>query len=96
VAGYDGYDPRQHRGIPERIDTLSDLDGGIRGLRIGLLEEGFAEPIEPAVAEGVQAAVSTLLKLGAEVTKISVPQHAQIDGVYAALVLEGARAIQCR
>ena len=93
VAGYDDYDPRQRRGIPESIDALSDLDGGVRGLRIGILEEGFAEPIEPAVAEGVLAAVSALEKLGAEVSKVSVPQHAQIDSAYAALVLEGARAI---
>ena len=93
VAGYDDYDPRQRRGIPERMDALSDLDGGVRGLRIGILEEGFAEPIEPDVAAGVLAAVSTLEELGAEVTRISVPQHAQIDSVYAALVFEGARAI---
>jgi amidase len=93
VAGYDDYDPRQRRGIPESIDALSDLDGGVRGLRIGILEEGFADPIEPKVAEGVMAAVSTLEKLGAEVSRISVPQHAQIDSVYAALVFEGARAI---
>jgi amidase len=93
VAGYDSYDPRQHRGIPENIDALSDLDGGVRGLRIGILEEGFAEPIEPEVSAGVLAAVSTLEKLGAEVSRISVPQHAQIDSVYAALVLDGARAI---
>jgi amidase len=65
----------------------------VRGLRIGILEEGFAEPIEPEVSAGVLAAVSTLEKLGAEVSRISVPQHAQIDSVYAALVLEGARAI---
>ncbi len=93
VAGYDDNDPRQRRGIPESIDALSDLDGGVRGLRIGILEEGFAEPIEAGVAEGVLAAVSTLEGLGAEVSRISVPQHAQIDAVYAALVLEGARAI---
>jgi amidase len=93
VAGYDDNDPRQRRGIPETIDALSDLDGGVRGLRIGILEEGFAEPIEPEVAAGVMAAVSTLEKIGAEVSRISVPQHAQIDSVYAALVFEGARAI---
>jgi len=93
VAGYDGYDPRQHRGIPDCIDALSDLDGGVRGLRIGILEEGFAEPIEPRVADGVLSAVSQLEKLGAEVTRISVPQHSQIDSVYAALVYEGQRAI---
>jgi amidase len=93
VAGYDDNDPRQRRGVPETIDTLTDLDGGVRGLRIGILEEGFADPIEPGVAAGVMAAVSTLEKLGAEVSRISIPQHAQIDSVYAALVLEGARAI---
>jgi amidase len=93
VAGYDDLDPRQGRGIPESIDALSDLDGGVRGLRIGILEEGFAQPIEPGVTEGVLAAVSVLEKLGAEVSRISVPQHAQIDSVYAALVLEGARSI---
>jgi amidase len=93
VGGYDDNDPRQRRGIPETIDALSDLDGGVRGVRIGILEEGFAEPIEPGVAEGVMTAVSTLERLGAEVSRISVPQHAQIDSVYAALVLEGTQAI---
>ncbi len=93
VAGYDDNDPRQRRGIPESIDALSDLDGGVRGLRIGILEEGFVEPIEPGVTAGVLAAVSTLQKLGAEVSRISVPQHAQIGSAYAALVFEGARAV---
>jgi amidase len=93
VAGYDDYDPRQRRGIPDSIDALSNLDGGVKGLKIGILEEGFAEPIEPGVAEGVLAAVATLEKLGAEVTRISVPQHSQINSVYAALVFEGARAL---
>ena len=93
VAGYDDYDPRQRRGIPDSIDALSNLDGGVKGLKIGILEEGFAEPIEPGVAEGVLAAVATLERLGAEVTRISVPQHSQINSVYAALVFEGARAL---
>jgi len=93
VAGYDDNDPRQRRAIPEGIDVLSDLDGGVRGLRIGILEEGFAEPIEQGVADGVLAAVATLEKLGAEVMRISVPQHSQMDRVYAALVFEGARAV---
>lgn len=94
VAGYDDNDPRQRRGIPDEIDALSDLDGGVRGLRIGVLEEGFAEPIEPEVAEGVLAAVATLERLGAEVTRVSVPEHATIGAAYAALVFEGARAIR--
>jgi len=93
VAGPDGYDPRQTREIPETIDALSNLDGGVKGLRIGILEEGFADPIESEVTEGVLAAVGKLEKLGAEVSRISVPQHAQIDSAYAALVFEGQRAV---
>ena len=93
VAGYDDNDPRQRRGIPDSIDALSDLDGGVKGIRIGILEEGFAEPIEPGVSAGVLTAVSQLEALGAEVRRISVPEHAQMDGAYAALVFEGARAI---
>jgi amidase len=93
VAGYDDNDPRQRRGIPDGIDALSALDGGVKGIRIGILEEGFAEPIEPGVTAGVLAAVSQLGALGAEVRRISVPEHAQMDGAYAALVFEGARAI---
>jgi amidase len=93
VAGYDELDPRQRRDIPDSIDALTDLDGGVKGLKIGILEEGFAEPIEPGVAGGVMAAVGVLEKLGAEVTRISVPEHAQMDSAYAALVFEGARAV---
>lgn len=93
VAGYDGYDPRQTRDIPEQLDALSDLDGGVRGLRIGILKEGFAEPIDPKVSEGVLAAIATLERLGAKVTRISVPEHAKVDAPYAALVYEGSRAL---
>jgi amidase len=93
VAGYDELDPRQRRGIPDGIDALSGLDGGVKGLRIGILEEGFAAPIEPGVVQGVLDAVAVLERLGAEVVRISVPAHAQVDAAYAALVFEGTKAI---
>jgi amidase len=50
-------------------------------------------PSKPEVSEGVLSAISTLERLGAEVTRISVPEHAQVDVPYAALVYEGARAV---
>lgn len=93
VAGYDELDPRQRRGIPDGIDVLSDLDGGVKGLRIGILEEGFADPIEPEVAAGVMAAIGTLERLGAEVRRISVPAHHELSAAYAGLVFEGALAL---
>jgi amidase len=40
---------------------------------------GFAEPIEPEVSESVLSAISTLKRLGAEATRISVPEHARVD-----------------
>ncbi len=93
VAGYDPLDPRQRREVPDSVDVMTDLDGGVKGLRIGLLREGFAEPIEPGVAEATQAAVRVLERAGAEVTWISVPEHAEADAVYQTLVLEGQMAL---
>ena len=93
VAGYDDLDPRQRRGIPDGIDVLSGLDGGEKGLRIGILEEGFAEPNEPDVAAGVMAAIATLEKMGAEVRRISLPAHQEISAAYAGLVFEGGLAL---
>ncbi|MCB9491345.1 MAG: amidase [Dehalococcoidia bacterium] len=93
VAGYDQLDPRQRREIPDSIDVLSELDGGVKGLRIGLLREGFAEPIQPGVADATMDAVRTLEQAGAEVTWISVPEHAQADAAYQTLVLEGSMAL---
>ena len=42
IAGADGYDGRQQR--PPVADYLGALDGGLRGLRIGVLVEGFGQP----------------------------------------------------
>ena len=93
VAGYDELDPRQRREVPESIDVLSGLEGGVKGLKIGLLREGFAEPIQPEVVEANLEAVRVLERAGAEVVWISVPEHAQTDGVYQTLSLEGSMAL---
>ena len=42
IAGPDGIDPRQR---DVRVgDYIADLDAGVRGLRIGVLREGFGQP----------------------------------------------------
>jgi len=93
VAGYDPLDPRQRREVPDAVDVMTGLDQGVRGLRIGLLREGFADPIDPAVAEAVRTAVSVLERAGAEVREVSVPEHAATDAVYQTLSLEGGLAL---
>jgi amidase len=75
TAGYDALDPRQTRHVPETFDAMTTLDGGVKGVRIGVLEEGFEGPLEPDVREAVMMAVAELEAAGAEVTKVSVPEH---------------------
>lgn len=74
LAGPDGVDPRQHGREPD--DYLGALTKGVKGLRIGVLKEGFEVPgLEPGVRASVLAAAETFRKLGAEVKDVSVPLH---------------------
>ena len=77
LAGPDGHDDRQSA---EKPDTYTaDLDSGVDGLRIGIIEEGFGrEESEQAVDEAVFAAADLLASLGAKVERISVPLHNDI------------------
>ena len=61
LAGPDGLDPRQRRDPPP-ADYLASLDAGAAGLRIGVVEEGFAIPgiSQPEVDETVRAAIAVL------------------------------------
>ena len=92
TAGYDSYDPRQTRDIPISIDMLSQLADGVSGLRIGVLEEGF-DDAEVEVRDLVMAAVDVLAEAGADVSRVSVPEHHTVRAAYAALTGEGALAV---
>jgi amidase len=92
TAGYDPYDPRQTRDVPSSMDVLGRLADGVSGLRIGVLEEGFDEA-EVDVRDLVMAAVDLLAKVGAKVSKVSVPAHRAIRTAQAALTAEGALAL---
>ena len=54
-------------------DYLRSLDGGVKGMRIGLPREYFAPGLDPEVEAAVRAAVETLRSLGAEVREVSLP-----------------------
>src|SRR5215470_9280118 len=92
TAGYDPYDPRQTRAVPDRMDALSGLAEEVSGLRIGVLQEGFNEA-EVEVRNLVLAAVDVLAKAGANVSEVSVPEHHAIRTAQAALSAEGALAV---
>jgi amidase len=92
VVGYDGMDPRQGRDVPEHMDVLSTLADGVDGVRVGVLTEGF-EDAESDVGDLVMAAVDVLAKAGAQVSKVSVPEHLTVGPAFVALSAEGSRAI---
>jgi amidase len=93
VAGYDGLDPRQGRDIPDRFDVRSHLDKPIKGLRVGLLEEGFTG-VEEDVQQAVTSAADVLGSLGTVVSRVSVPAHHHVGRAYMGLMTEGALAIR--
>ena len=100
MAGPDPLDPRQRGVLPADYvrDYLPALGQSVKGLRIGLLKEGFSlEPNEalglpggePIVDRKVRAALKELEKRGAIVDEISVPMHRDGTCIWLAIHVEG-------
>lgn len=93
MAGPDGLDPRQPPNL-EPGDYMGVLGKDVKGLRIGLLKEGFDIPgaSEPEVDEAVRAAGAALKSAGAVVSEVSAPMHSRALTIWNAIALEGATA----
>jgi amidase len=89
IAGHDGWDTRT---ISARTgDYMSALGKPARGLRVGILREGFGHPeSDPAVDAKVRATIEALGKIGVEAAEISVPWHLDGPHVWSGIILEGA------
>ena len=75
IAGLDGVDSRQSRDAESSYADAATI-GDLRGVRIGLLREGFATPVSEAdVDAAVRDAVAALEARGASVSEVSVPLH---------------------
>lgn len=88
LAGPDGYDPRQY---DVRIHPYTEAaGGGVRGMKIGMVREGFAQAnAEGDVNEKVRAAVKRLAELGAEVAEMSIPMHLMGGAIWMPIGVEG-------
>jgi aspartyl-tRNA(Asn)/glutamyl-tRNA(Gln) amidotransferase subunit A len=71
MAGFDARDSTSLQRAP--ADYTSDLDKPVKGLRIGLPAEFFAEGMAPDVATAVEQAVAEFRKLGCETVEVSLP-----------------------
>jgi aspartyl-tRNA(Asn)/glutamyl-tRNA(Gln) amidotransferase subunit A len=71
IAGHDAHDSTsQNMPVP---DYLAGLEGGVKGLRVGIPKEYFVEGMQPEVDQAVRAAVRQLEQLGALVSEVSLP-----------------------
>ncbi len=90
IAGPDGLDPRQSGAVRKEAYTKM-LTGDARGLRIGIVREGFGWPnSEPDVDKMVRDAAQRLTRAGATVSEVSVPLHQDGVHIWNAIAVEGA------
>ncbi|MBF7097260.1 Asp-tRNA(Asn)/Glu-tRNA(Gln) amidotransferase subunit GatA [Alkalibacter mobilis] len=71
IAGHDEKDSTSVR--KEKEDYTSYLDTNIKGLKIGIAKEYFAEGLNPDVEKSLQEAIEVYKSLGAEIVEVDLP-----------------------
>ena len=71
LAGHDPADPASAR--EPVADYLADLEGGVKGLRIGVVRDYFFDQVEPETVAAFERAVGELGRLGATVRDVTIP-----------------------
>lgn len=90
LAGPDGYDGRQQDTGPRDHNYTAALGRDVKGMRIGVLREGFNGPNAQQDAQDcVRAAARHFAKLGATVEEVSIPEHPLGVAAWASIVSEG-------
>ena len=90
IAGPDPNDPTT--GSEPVPDYLSDLEAGVRGLRIATPENYFYDPVDPEVAALARASLEVFAALGAEIVPVEMPASIELGNPLTMLILavEGA------
>ena len=97
IAGRDGVDPRQVNTPFELPSHAVQLGGGPRGLRIGILQEGFGSERADARAESaVKEAAARFEKLGCQVAPVTIPLHRSGLDIWSGIATEGAWSTMVR
>ncbi|MCL2428385.1 MAG: amidase [Alphaproteobacteria bacterium] len=89
IAGPDGHDPRQPATIPS-VNYLAALGEGLRGLRVGLMTNGFGRlESDPDSDNAVRAALARMQATGVEIEEVSVPAHEEMFDIFTGICTEG-------
>jgi amidase len=88
LAGSDGYDPRQYN--VKTFPYTKALEGGVKGMKIGVVKEGFMQAnAEADVNAKVRAAAKHFEKMGATVEEVSIPMHLLGPAIWMPIGIEG-------
>ncbi len=101
IAGPCPMDPRQRGVIPDNHvqDYMPAIGKGVKGLKIGVLKEGFGQKKWPdlgfpasdkVVDKACKDAIKALERQGAEVKKVSAPLHATGTHIWNGIGIEGS------
>lgn len=92
IAGYDPKDPyTRNAPVP---DYLSKLDGGIGGLKVGVIRERVdTDAVDAEVRQNVEKAISVLGELGATVEDVTIPLIVHSAVVSSAVIMVDAVAV---
>jgi aspartyl-tRNA(Asn)/glutamyl-tRNA(Gln) amidotransferase subunit A len=88
-----GHDPLDSTSVPQPVPHYhASLEGGVKGLKLGLPREFMLEGVHPEVKQAVETAVNTLAGQGAEVMEISLPHTGYAIATYYILATAEASA----
>jgi len=69
-----GHDPLDATSSSEPVpDYTANIDAGVKGLRLGVPAEYFAEGLDPEVRSAIESSIEQLRAAGAEIKPISLP-----------------------
>jgi amidase len=89
IAGADPLDPRT-AGTPAPERYSAALDGDVKGMRIGVVEEGFGHRSSmPEVDALVRRAAARFADLGAAVEPVALPWHRDGLAIWLVFAMEG-------
>jgi len=95
IAGRDGLDPRQPSDLPNPpVKPYANLlTGNVKGLKIGIVKEGFEWPVsEEDVNKSVRDFALKLRDLGAIVEDVSIPMHKLGYAIWTPIMIDGTIA----
>jgi amidase len=89
-----GADPNDPTSLPDPVPAVrAELGRGVSGLRIGFDRRYATDNVDPDVAAAMNEVLATLVRLGAQVVEVAMPDVSQVGGAWLDLCYVEALAV---